>query len=77
MALSNVVSIQFYRSYRSKTLTEHDRVQTLCELLQKHQVTMPARHRSLFLSRAYRSKIDLERAIKRYKVFKDLGYGRL
>lgn len=38
-------------------------------------VKIRPKHRQIFLNRVYASTDDLKRALKRYKVFGDLGYG--
>jgi hypothetical protein len=45
------------------------------DLADKLGVEMSERHRSLFVRRRYRCVDDIRKALTRYKVFGDLGYG--
>jgi hypothetical protein len=45
------------------------------DLSEKLGVVMSERHRSLFASRRYRCVDDIRKALTRFKVFGDLGYG--
>lgn len=57
--------IYLIKSLTAKTVLEN--------LLKAYSVQMTDTHKSIFLRRSYRRE-QLERAIKRYKVFKDLGF---
>jgi hypothetical protein len=60
-----VAQIVDLATYRQRHLTN---------LLGIHRVTLSEKVQALFERRKY-SRAELERAVKRFKIFKDLGYG--
>ena len=45
------------------------------DLIRKLDIDVPGEHRALFMGRRYRGVDEVRKALMRYKVFGDLGYG--
>lgn len=45
------------------------------EICFDESISMPNKHVELFSKRQYSSMLEIRRALRRYKVFGDLGYG--
>ena len=47
----------------------------ISEICFDESISMPGKHVELFCNRQYSSMLEIRRALRRYKVFGDLGYG--
>ena len=64
-----------YSNLRADHIEEETKIQMFNEICTSTKTKIPANHWNLLTSHRYQDRGEIVRAVARYRVFRDLGYG--